>query len=260
MKLTGILLLMLLPLSIFAQRLTGTVIDRSDELPVVFANITTASQVTVTSYSGQFSLTNIVPGDTIKITCIGYKPYKRVYRRTKADTLMIYLQQSSILLRDVNVRARHNYKQDSLNVRRQFSAVFDYKEPGVKDAFITRDFYHYIPYNYIDAPNNATALLSVNLLAVAGLLSKNKAPETKLQKTLLQDEENTYVDRSFSKQKITDITNLKGDSLLNFMDDYRPTIAQAKKMTDYEMVLYIKKSYAEFIKNYKQDEKSPFAK
>ncbi len=259
MKLTGILLLMLFPLSLFAQHLTGTVIDKSDELPVVFANVATRSEVTVTSYSGQFSLSSVIPGDTIKITCIGYKPYKRVYRKTKSDTLLIYLQQSSILLKDVNVRARHNYRQDSLNVRRQFSSVFDYKAPGLKDMFITTDPYVYIPYNYIDAPNNATTILSVNLLAVANLLSKNKAPETKLQKTLLQDEENAYVDHSFSKQKITAITNLKGDSLLNFMDDYRPTIAEAKKMTDYEMVLYIKKSYAEFIKNYKQDEKSPFA-
>jgi hypothetical protein len=259
MKLLGILLLMLLPLSLFAQHLTGTVIDRSDELPVVFANVTALSQVTVTSYSGEFALNNLTPGDTIKITCIGYKPYKRVYRKTKSDTVIIYLQQSSILLKDVNVKARHNFKQDSINMRRQFSAIFNYKAPGLKDMFTTIDPNIYIPYNYIDAPNNATSILSVNLLSVFSLLSKNKAPESKLQKTLIQDEENTYVDRSFSKQKITAITNLKGDSLLNFMDTYRPTIAEAKKMTDYEMVVYIKNSYAQFIETYKREEKSPFS-
>jgi hypothetical protein len=259
MKFPAILILMLLPLSLFAQHITGTVVDKSDELPVVFANVSSPSQVTVTSYAGTFALTNLNPGDTIKVTCIGYKPYKRVYKKAKADTVIIYLQQSSILLKDVNVKARHNFRQDSLNVRRQFSAIFDYKAPGFKDLFITRDPYVYIPYNYIDAPNSTATIFSVNLLSVIDVLSKNKAPETKLQKTLLQDEENTYVDRSFSKQKITDITNLKGDSLLNFMDDYRPTIAQAKKMSDYDMVKYIKKSYADFIKNYKQDEQSPFA-
>ena len=73
------------------------------------------------------------------------------------------------------------------------------------------------------------------------------------------DEENTYVDRTFSKQRITELTNLKGDSLLNFMDDYRPTISQAKKMTDYDMVIYIKKSYADFINNYKHEKQSPFS-
>jgi hypothetical protein len=44
------------------------------------------------------------------------------------------------------------------------------------------------------------------------------------------------------------------------MDAYRPTIKQAKKMTDYEMVLFIKKNYADFIKTYSAEKHSPFAK
>ena len=45
-----------------------------------------------------------------------------------------------------------------------------------------------------------------------------------------------------------EITHLKGDSLQTFMDKYRPSVADAKTMTDYEVMLYIKKCYGEFIK------------
>ena len=93
-------------------------------------------------------------------------------------------------------------------------------------------------------------LVNVNLLSVISLLSKNKAPETKLQQTLLQDKGNNYVDQRFSKQKIATVTSLKGDSLADFISMYRPTISQTKKMTDYQMILYIKKSYADFMKTY----------
>lgn len=110
------------------------------------------------------------------------------------------------------------------------------------------------------ATNSTASIVSVNLLSLVSLLSKkSNDPTSKLQQTLLKDEETAYVDRMFSKQKITTLTSLKGDSLLDFMDDYRPTIKQAKEMTDYEMMLYIKKSYAEFIKTYDASNRSPFS-
>ena len=259
MKLTFILLFLILPYSVFSQQLTGTVIDRDTQLPIVFASVYNISINTVTSYAGHFAI-NLNPGDTLKITCVGYRPYKRAYSSIKSDTVIVYLEQSSILLKDVNVKARHDFKQDSINMRRQFAAVFNYKAPTIKDMFITQDPHLYKPYDYISSPNNATQIVDVNLLSVISLLTKNKAPSTKLQQTLIKDEENTYVDRSFSKEKITALTKLKGDSLLAFMDDYRPTVEQAKSMTDYDMVVYIKKSYVEFLTYYKREERSPFEK
>ena len=100
--------------------------------------------------------------------------------------------------------------------------------------------------------------MSVNVLAVASLLSKNKDHTTKLQQILLNDEETTYVDRRFSKEKITSLTNLKGDSLLDFMADYRPAIKAIKKMTDYDLIKYIRSSYREFMNTYDPGEHSPF--
>lgn len=250
MKPTIILFLLLLPITVFAQYISGRVIDAETGLPVVYASVSLSNQSTVTSYSGQFNLNNLNKGDTIRVRCIGYRSYKIAVSNVHSDTLTIYLHQGSIMLRDVNIRARHNYKQDSINLRKQFASTFDYKAPTFKDMFATVDPYIYVPYDYITSPNNATMVVNVNLLSVVSLLSKKKAPQSKLQHTLLEDEANNYVDQRFTKERITAVTGMKGDSLTAFVMLYRPATEQTNKMNDYQMMLYIKKCYAEFVKNY----------
>jgi len=258
MKPWGILIFILLPAQLFAQNVSGVVIDKFTKQPVAYAAVTTAYLSTYTSDAGGFNLQDIHPGDTISITCMNYKPLKLAWHAGVADT--IYLQQVSILLRDVAITAQHNHKLDSIRTRNEFLSIFGYRNPTIKDAFITKNPYLYVPYNYIDAPNSTTSIVSVNLLEVVGLLSKDDDPSAKLKKVLLKDEESNYVDRVFSKQKVTAITSLKNDSLRDFMAQYRPTLAAAKKMTDYDALIYIKKSYDEFIRYYDPKKQISFGK
>lgn len=239
--------LTLASLQLSAQHLSGVVMDRSTNLPIAHATVNTPSQTVFTSVIGQFTLSNVHKGDRVTVTCIGYKTYFSAFYLLNSDTTRIYLEQNVVSLKNVTIMSKRNANTDSINLRKQFSSVFDYKGTTVKDAFITRST-KYIPYNYINAPNNATTLLSVNLLEVLDLLNRNNAPMSKLQKTLIKDEQYNYVDQVFSKQKIIELTHLKGDSLQTFMDKYRPSLSQAKSMNDYEMLLYIKKSYGEFVK------------
>jgi hypothetical protein len=248
MKLWGILILVLLSAKLFAQNLNGLVVDKSTKQPVAYAEVTISYISTYTSEAGKFNIAKIHPGDTIRITCMNYKPLKFTYHPGNADT--IYLQQISILLRGVSIRAKHDHKVDSIRNRNEFSTIFNYKNPGLKDMFIAKNPYLYVPYNYIDAPNSTASIVSVNLLSLIEILSKNKEQSSKLQKTLLHDEQSNYIERAFSKQKIMAITNLHDDSLQDFMTDYRPTIEQVKKMTDYEMFIYIKTCYVDLKKTY----------
>jgi hypothetical protein len=261
MKRLTILSLLFFPARLFAQQLSGVVLDKNTRLPVPYATVMGANTLTATSADGRFYITNISPGDSVKITSIGYKSYKLGFDLSTPQLVTVYLQPTSILLQDVLVKLKHDPKLDSVRVRKEFASVFAYERPKFKDMFVTVDPYVYIPYNYIDAPKSTASIVSVNLLSVISLLSKkSKDPSSKLQKTLLKDEETEYVDRQFSKQKIIKLTNLRGDSLLSFMDDYRPTIKQAKKMSDYEMMLYIKKSYAEFLETYDPKKRVLFSK
>ncbi len=184
--------------------------------------------------------------------------HKVINHNLASDTVPIRQKQQSILLKEVTVRAIPDFRLDSIKTRKEYSSVFNYKSPGFKDIFIPISFNKNTPVFPNIATNNTSTLISLNLLQVVGLITQSKAPVSKLQKKLLKDEENNYVDEMFSKQKVTAETGLKGDSLQNFMDRYRPSIIEIKRMTSYELMVYIKKSYAEFIKPYNNEKSSPF--
>jgi hypothetical protein len=79
-------------------------------------------------------------------------------------------------------------------------------------------------------------------------MSKKKNSTSRFKATLLQTEETNYVDHLFSKDKVEDITKLQGDSLTTFINSYRPSSLKLKKMTEYELLQYIKLSHLEFKK------------
>ncbi|QJD95034.1 carboxypeptidase-like regulatory domain-containing protein [Mucilaginibacter robiniae] len=249
MKVVGILLLMVISGSLLPQDIHVTVRDNITHMPVAQATVKASFNTTLTDAEGKFSLPSFHAGDTVSITHVGYKSYRLLLtRQVFTDTIRVYLEPISVVLRPVTVKGTRNYKKDSIANRRMFASVFTYKAPTVKDMFINNAKLAYTPDNYINNPNNTTTIASVNLLQVLGFFGKKKAPVSKLQKTLIVDEQYKYVSRGFSRQRVMALTPLKGDSLDKFIDKYRPSATQIKMMTDYELMLYIKNSYTEFIK------------
>lgn len=251
LKLTSVVILMLLSMNSFAQRIKGIVIDKTTYLPVANAFVSTPASKSISNTEGKFVLANVKPGDTLRISSVGYKPFKLIVSFLKFDTLRCYIEPGATILSEVKIRARRNAKADSLRNRREFASTFAYRASTIKDAFIkhSSDLDFGKPSNHINADKSTATILSINLLSVIDMLGKNKAPQSKLQKILLKDEEDEYVDRFFSPEKVSSLTNLKGDSLQNFMNQYHPDIKKVKKMSDYDMVSYIKKSYTEYLKS-----------
>lgn len=237
---------------VFSQHLTGLVIDEATKKPIRNARVVTSSNDTYTTSTGSFILSNFQSGDTITVSHQGYEVYRIQHsNRSITDTLIILLKNSSIVLEEVRINGIRNYRMDSLNKRKEYAHFFDYKAPKLKDIFITKSpngSTQYSPFQ-----NSTSSLVSVNLLSVFALLSKNKAPTSKIQKQLIKDEEYNYVNNRFSKEKVQSLTALKGDSLQNFMNEYRPSIQEVKQMTDYQLILYIKKSHETFNKSYKHE-------
>jgi hypothetical protein len=232
---------------LMAQRVTGLVLDRTTQLPLALANVRAGFNTYYTDHKGHFSFARRLAKDTVVITSVGYKPYHLIVAsRMSTDTVKIFMEQVSVMLKSVEVGARYNFKKDSLKNRRLFSSVYGYKSAGIKDAFAQKVSLAYKPDNHIDAPNSTASLAGVNLLSVISLFKKGNNNISKLQKVMLEDEESSYVDRAFSKRKVSDITSLKGDSLHSFILKYRPSIIDIKKMTDYDLMRYIKRSYKEF--------------
>ncbi len=243
------LLLSLLSFQAYAQSINGVVKDKFTNLPISNVSVKTLSSLNFTSVSGRFSLNNIRIGDTIKFSCIGYQPHQLVVSKIISDTILVYLNQNSILLKSVTINHKNDYKSDSIRKRKEYAAMFTYKAPTIKDIFIPKSVYSNTPNNYINAPNSTASIVSINVLSVIGLLNKNNAPVSRLQKVLLKEEEDMYIDHVFSRKKVTTITSLKNDSLIEFINKYRPRAAELKKMNDYDLIMYIKKYYQEFIKS-----------
>ncbi|MBS7563643.1 hypothetical protein KHS38_04430 [Mucilaginibacter sp. Bleaf8] len=246
---TIVIVLVFFTARVCAQSISGMVIDRNTKLPVAGARIATGYQTVGTNGAGYFHLTTAHAGDTVYITGKGYKPYQSVLHfRSPGDTIKFYLDRASIILQPVTVTGKHNATLDSLKTRREFSSVLAQKASILKEGFITRNPYQYTPYDNLTAPNNTTTMVSFNALSLLNLFSKKKSETSRLQKTILKDEESNYLDRTFSKQLVNRATGLQGDSLQQFMTLYRPTTQKLKSMTQYDLIMYVKDCYKSFTK------------
>lgn len=248
MKITTAILLLLLGFTASAQKLTGLLMGELTRMPLAHATISSGGQVVVSNPYGIFSV-NTKPGDSVRITCAGYAYHAFMLKSVnRTDTLVIYLQPMSYVLNEVTIRGKRDLRADSLSNRKAFANVFAYKGTSLSDVMIKHDPGAYVPYNYIDAPNNTTQIVGFDVLRLVSFLSKKKDKTTKLKRTLLRSEVDNYIDQRFGREKVSGITALKGDSLRTFMDRYRPAPEKLKKMTDYEIVNYIKKCYGEFVR------------
>jgi hypothetical protein len=165
---------------------------------------------------------------------------------SKSDSLLNILHMNATMLNEVKIKGLKDYKLDSTNRRAEYASIFNYKAPTIMDVFIRKSPEK--PSQYSAFQNSTSSIASISVLPLIGLLTKNKSSISKLQKNLLREEQARLLDNRFSKEKVTAITSLKGDSLENFMEAYRPGVERTLEMNDYEMLLYIKKSYGEYIK------------
>lgn len=224
----------------YGQAATGKV-SNTDQRPLEGATISSRSGSTVSDSEGKFVLSHATIGDTIRISYIGYVP--RTFKLNSITGNEIILYPNSMLLKQITVSAKGNYHLDSLHLRQQFASAFSYRKPRIKDIFLVRS-----P-SEKRLSNSTASLVSVNLLQVAALLTRNKTNAAKLRETLLAAETRNSSEQLFSIEKISAVTGLTGDSLQVFFSRYALPLAQLRKMSEYEIQLYIRKSYQELNRN-----------
>ncbi|QRY57252.1 carboxypeptidase-like regulatory domain-containing protein [Sphingobacterium siyangense] len=230
-----------------AQDLKGTIKDKHSGEILIGVSIKLASRSTYSDSYGNFILSGIKLGDTITFSSIGYREEKYIVDNSNLDNLVIYMKQTTILLDEVKINSLRNYKADSLKFREEFTKTFNYSKPKFKDIFINKNYSSNVPRHPNQASNSTASLISVDVLSVISMLGKNRTPQSKLQQKLIKEEEEQSLDNTFSKRKVQNLTGLKGDSLQTFMQLYRPNIDAAKYMSEYDIILYIKKCYHEYI-------------
>ena len=220
-----------------AQVINGRVVSDSTSQPISAIITTSSGYKTACNDIGDFSIAVSGLNDTIRFSAIGFKTYFFPVRDWQHQDIIIRMKPSSHLLQGVTIQSKRSSNTDSINNRKQFSQVFNYQPPKLKDAF-----------SGPPAPGVPFAFFSINILALIQALDKKHDPTYKLQQLMIKDEQANYVSSRFSRALVARVTQLKGDSLDNFYSKYYPTPDWVKKTSDYDMILYIKSKLADFQK------------
>src|SRR3569833_650369 len=151
-----------------AQTVSGRVLADSTTRPLTATASTHSGHQTSTNASGDFTIQVSGIGDTVKALAIGYKIYTFPVRSLAEHDIIIRLKQVSIQLREVAVKAARNHKKDSMALRKDYSQVFNYEPPKVKDAFVS-------------PPSNVPfAFVSIDLLTLFQAATRKSDPKYKL--------------------------------------------------------------------------------
>lgn len=145
--------------------------------------------------------------------------------------LEVYLTPSKVTqLQSITVGGFNRYQLDSMQRRSDYYSYYHDHEPTSMLARTT--------------PSSGFGIT----LSPITYFSKKARHHRELGKRLARDEEGFYIEYRFNRDYVSKLTGLKGDSLIQFMERYRPTYKWCRQATDGDVLLYINDKYKEFMK------------
>jgi hypothetical protein len=221
----------------YGQEVTihGTVYNMYRTKPLDGVSVmATSGRGTATDSNGNYALV-VDLKDSISFSYLGKATMKYPIREINYYSgFDISLHVDPVELKEIRVMP-HNYRDDSMQNRKDYEKIFDYRKPGFK---IT------------DGSGGLGA--GVDLNSLIEMFERNKINRTKaFQRRLVDEEQDKYVDHRFARSVVLKITHLEGDELDSFMVKYRPSYAFCKKATDYDLYDYVKLAFSEYQKDRK---------
>ena len=120
-----------------------------------------------------------------------------------------------------------NYRMDSIQNRLDYAKYFDYKKPNPLSSI------NVSPTGVGMDPNEI-----INLFRF-----KRNRQLASLQKRLIQEEEDKYVDFRYNAKFVSELTGLKAEELRQFMRKYRPPYDFVVVTNTLELGYYIQQCY-----------------
>ena len=150
----------------------------------------------------------------------------------------ISLHVDPVELKAVKVMPR-NYHTDSLQNRKDYAKIFNYRKPGFRLNSTTG--------------SDGMGGVGVDLNQLIELFDRSKIRRAMAFKRRLEDEEKDgYIDHRFNRSVVLKITRLQGEELDSFMTRYRPSYDFCHRATDYDLYDYIKLAFQEWQKDRKE--------
>jgi hypothetical protein len=194
--------------------------------------ISTSGRGTATDSNGNYIIV-VNPGDSIYFSYLGRATMK--YPVTGINTFTnfdIALHVDPLELKEVRVMPR-NYHMDSLQNRKDYARIFDFKKPGFK----------------INDARNAGVGLGVGV-DLDELINVFRFGRTRrilsFQRRLVEEEEDKFIDHRFSHYIVKKITHLGDEEIDTFMLKFRPSYEFCKLANDYDFLDYIKLAYDQY--------------
>ncbi|HXB92236.1 MAG TPA: hypothetical protein VNU72_08100 [Puia sp.] len=213
-----------------AVEVKGTVFDRSQLFAMPGVSVLgTGGQGTMTDSSGRYSI-RVARTDSIYFSYLGKFTQRFAVRRLSPGfPLDMSLAVSVDSLPLVVVRPKA-YRYDSLENRQEYRKVFDYQP------------------EYLVGGADGGMGFNLDMLFNA----KKNRQMLALQRRLLEEERDKYVDHRFNKTLVKKITGLQGEALDTFMKAYRPSYEFIINCeNDYEYYKYIKDWSKDFWEEWK---------
>lgn len=203
--------------------LKGVVFERGSNIRVALAEITNQrTRIGVGSNDlGLFQIKATV-GDTLLITK-RYLTDQRIVLRGTQDVI-IYLIRESTMLDEVTIIG-NNKKQDLADIKR------DFRDKGV----------------YNGGKSSVLASIFSPLNALYNLVGKDPKNARRFGRYADNEIKQSEIDVYFNQSIIKNNTELRGDTLENYMLNCRPDYQKAQYWNNYDYIKYIKESSKKYI-------------
>ncbi len=212
--------------------ISGTVYDISARTPIeAVAVMSTSGRGAITDSLGRYFIT-VYATDSIWFSMLNKTTLKfpvDTIKNTDAFDIMIHVKAAE--LPEVKIRNR-SYKLDSLQNRQDYAKYFAFKKPNPFRVATDNSF----------NPGGLTVGFDLNEI-VNMFRFKYVKRMGMLQKRLLEDEQDKYIDHRYSKTLARKITKLQPPELDSFMNKYRPSYELITGFNDLELADYIDKCY-----------------
>jgi hypothetical protein len=210
-------------------KVSGTVYDASRAYPLPAVSVvSTSGQGTTTDSLGHYTII-VQESDSIVFSFLNRPTIKFPVRSiTNVFQFDISLHVPVSELPAVKVRPR-NYRMDSMQNRIDYARIFDYKKPGIGIS---------------TSPSGGVGLDLEEFINIFRFRHNRRT--LAFQRRLLQEEEDKFIDHRFNRAITRRITGLTGDSLIRFMQLYRPSYEFTQVSSDYEFLEYIKLASMEY--------------
>jgi hypothetical protein len=208
----------------------GTIFNMYRTRPLTAVSVmSTSGKFTTTDSNGNYMII-VRENDSLYFSYLGKATMKYpVHDMNVFNNFDLALHVDPTELKEVRISPK-DYHMDSLQNRKDYAKIFDYKKPGL----------------HINSPGQGLGV-GLDLDAIINMFRFDKNRRTlAFQHRLVDEEHEKFIDHKFSGAVIKRITHISDERLPDFMVRYRPSYEFSKKATDYEMMDYIKLAYQQF--------------